>query len=327
MDDATKKLRAENQLKARASKLVGWSLEDGHSRIANGNIPDALGIEPKGRHGALLVRIHKLQMNLIEEAHAGDSKTVTNMRNMLAERKLGDELEAHLYVAYENGLRSLRDELRRAEFKRAEKLLVDTGCDLLLALRRFLTEEPKEVIEESVRKFERDYNIVIGVDVFKVMTDTSKRQRTFSRRDSASSSPDGPSSKRSKQGPNGEQRDDSKPADEGKPGGESEHEEKSEHERNSELERGSDQGNESSEQNLNGTQMPRINAEITTTPPIFKAPTFTPKFPATVSEASDSSDSSSDSPDENDGRNLDLLDDYHWGLHPNKNSPVNHPSI
>ena len=287
MDDATKKLRAENQLKARASKLVGWSLEDGHSRIANGNIPDALGIEPKGRHGALLVRIHKLQMNLIEEAHAGNSKTVTNMRNMLAERKLGDELEAHLHVAYENGLRSLRDELRRAEFKRAEKLLVDTGCDLWLALRRFLTEEPKEVIEDSVRKFERDYNIVIGVDVFKIMADTSKRQRTFSRRDSVSSSSGGHSSKKIKQGPRDKQGYGSNPADEGKSGGECEHE------GNIDQVEESDQGKESSEQNLDGTQMPRINAEVTTTSPIFDAPTFTPKFPATVSEASDT-DSDSD---------------------------------
>jgi hypothetical protein len=287
MGDATKKRKAENQLRNRASKLAAWPLKDGHSMIANGNIPDALGIEPKGKQGALLVKIHKLQMNLIEEAHAGDSKTVTNMRNMLAERKLGDELEAHLYEAYENGLRSLRDELRRAEFNRAKELVVDTGCDLWLALRRFLTEEPKEVIEESVRKFERDYNIVIGVDVFKIMADTSKRQRTFSRRDSVSSSSDGHSSKKIKQGPRDKQGDDSKPADVGKPGGESEHE------GNIDQVEESDQGKESSEQNLDGTQMPRLNAEVTTTSPIFDAPTFTPKFPATVSEASDT-DSDSD---------------------------------
>jgi hypothetical protein len=287
MDDATKKRKTENrQLEKRSSKLAGWSLKDGHSSIANGNIPDALGIEPKGKHGALLVRIHQLQMNLIEEALEGNSKTVTNMRNMLVERKLRDELEAKSYESYENGLRSLRDELRRAEFKRARKLMVDTGCDLFGTIYRFLAEESKEVIEESVRKFERDYNIVIMVDVVKIFADPNKRQRTFSRRDSVSSSSDGPNSKRSRQGPRDEEGDGSNPVGEGKPEGECEHE------GNSKQRKEGEQDQESSEKNVKGTQMPGTNAEITTTTPVTDAPTFTAKFPATVSEGSSSSSSS-----------------------------------
>jgi myosin heavy subunit len=196
----TKERKAENrQFKGHSHKI-----SDGHTAITTGNIPDALGIDPKGEKGALLVRIHQLQVELITDARSFGTEDVTNLKDELINKELQDSLDTKRFDSYETGLRRLRDELRAAHLKRASKTSPVTGLLSFHCLSQFLAENSDETIQESVKMLSDKYNVSIapGCDVKQMFihhNNNIKRKRTFSSSDSGIPLT-GPSSKRSKPG-------------------------------------------------------------------------------------------------------------------------------
>ena len=177
-------------------------LSDGHTAITTGNIPDALDIEPKGEKGELLVRIYQLQVELITDARSFGTENVTNLKEELTSKELCVHLDAKRLEAYETGLRRLRDELRAAYLKRADKTSPVTGLLSFRYLSQFLAEHSRGTIQESVNMLLDKYNVSIepGYDVKRLFIDCNniKRKRASSSSDSETSLA-GPSSKRRKQ--------------------------------------------------------------------------------------------------------------------------------
>jgi hypothetical protein len=203
--EASKTRKAENrQFDAHKEKLVR-----GHSNLEHGQVPDSLGrVTPKGALGADLVRIHQLQMDVINDARAIGNKEVTIMKNALIKTKAGAELGEELHVAYENQLREFRDERREihrlADFEKKVRNGTRRADVIWPALHDHLHEDTKESIQEGLDNMVVTHNAYLSIDVAKLWHGPTKQQRNFSSRASASSSSPGPSAKRRRQGPENE---------------------------------------------------------------------------------------------------------------------------
>jgi hypothetical protein len=158
----------------------------GHLEISNGIMPGPLGIEPKGAKGALVINIHRLQQELVEDARLQGEEGIANMKKELEARKLLDEIENSYHEKYEAGLRKLRDDLRLAALADANEQTVDTLGEILRCLDQSLAKASPEVKRKTAESLSTKFGVSLAgsVDVQETLAEVETPDKKKHPRDS-----------------------------------------------------------------------------------------------------------------------------------------------
>jgi hypothetical protein len=152
--------KAEGRQWTKQSQNLNYS----HWNMSNGIVPEPLGIEPKGTKGALVVNIHRLQQELVEDARLRGEEGLANMKRELETRKLIDDLDNSYHEKYEAGLRKLRDDLRLAALADADEQIVDTLGETFRYLSGMLASASPEVRQKALESWPAEFGVAL-VDV------------------------------------------------------------------------------------------------------------------------------------------------------------------
>ena len=171
----------------------------GHLEISNGIMPGPLGIEPKGAKGALVINIHRLQQELIEDTRLQGEEGIANMKKELEARKLLDEIENSYHEKYEAGLRKLRDDLRLAALADADEQTVDTLGEILRCLDKSLAKASPEVKRKTAESLSTKFGVSLAcsVDVQEILAEVKTPGKKKHPRDSPDNAEE-PQAKRNK---------------------------------------------------------------------------------------------------------------------------------